>query len=341
MRPRWRSSAILLLGLALVPAGGCIPDVVPDVVPDAGPSAPGPGCDGLASTCGPASNESCCSSPSLPPGSYTSFDPGVIDDTLHDITVSAFQLDRFEVTVGRFRRFVEAYPGSRPQPSAGAHPKLGPASGWSAGWDGFVPATKEELIVQVSTFCDDNFGGQGYPTWSDEPAGADEDLPMNCLGWFVAFAFCAWDGGRLPTEAEWNYAAAGGAPERTYPWGEEVPDPSRAVFECRGDGSADGACAPSDIARAGSRSPNGDGRWGQADLAGNMFEWTLDADAPYSADPCVDCAVMNDSVLRIVRGGAWFEVNPDDEVYLQTNARNRRATGDTLPDVGVRCARDL
>jgi formylglycine-generating enzyme required for sulfatase activity len=213
-------------------------------------------------------------------------------------------------------------------------------SGWSPGWDGSLPATQAELIVQVSTFCDDNFGGQGYPTWSDEPAGADESLPMNCLSWFLAFAFCAWDGGRLPTEAEWHYAAAGGDEQRTYPWGEEALDPSRAVFACTGDGSAPGECAPSDIGRAGSRSPNGDGRWGQADLAGNTFEWTLDADAPYSADPCVDCAAIDASTVRVMRGGAWFVVNPGDEVYLQANARYQLGQTSVLPDIGVRCARN-
>jgi formylglycine-generating enzyme required for sulfatase activity len=255
--------------------------------------------------------------------------------------VSSFHLDRFEVTVGRFRRFVEVYPGSKPQQGAGAHPAMRESSGWSPAWDDFLPATQAELIVQVSTFCDDNFGGQGYPTWSDEPAGADESLPMTCLSWFVAFAFCAWDGGRLPTEAEWNYAAAGGDEQRTYPWGEEAPDPSRAVFDCTADGSNAAECAVSDIPRAGSRSPDGDGRWGQADMAGSMFEWALDADAPYSDDPCVDCAVIDASTSRVVRGGAWFEVNPEDDVFLQANGRNRHGMSDVLPDLGVRCARDL
>src|SRR5256885_1964087 len=47
---------------------------------------------------------------------------------------------------------------------------------------------------------------------------ANATLPVNCVSWFEAFAFCAWDGGYLPTEAEWNYAAAGGGDQRAYPW---------------------------------------------------------------------------------------------------------------------------
>src|SRR6185503_5212427 len=100
---------------------------------------------------------------------------------------------------------------------------------------------------------------------------------MNCVSWFEAFAFCAWDGGRLPTETEWNYAAAGGNEQRVYPWGANI-DLTKASYDCAGDGSGTGTpnCMFSDMLPVGSRSPQGDGKWGQADLAGNVWEWTLD-----------------------------------------------------------------
>ncbi len=68
--------------------------------------------------------------------------------------------------------------------------------------------------------------------------GATKTKPINCLDWYTAFAFCAWDGGRLATEAEWNYAASGGSEHRYYPWSKPATstaiDDSYAVY-CGGN----------------------------------------------------------------------------------------------------------
>ncbi|WP_437619131.1 formylglycine-generating enzyme family protein [Sorangium sp. So ce1151] len=283
-----------------------------------------PSCVGLAETCGPAGNESCCAGAAVHEGSFKR------DNNMdYPATVSGFLLDRFEVTVGRFRRFVEAYPGSKPASGAGRHPLI-EGSGWNEAWTSDLPIGKAELMADVK--CSSN-----NQTWRDTDEDS-EHLPMNCMSWYVAFAFCAWDGGRLPTEAEWNYAAAGGDEQRPYPWSDSASDETinngYAVYDCTGDGSTSGACAFSDIQPVGSRSSAGDGRWGQADLAGNMWEWVLDWYADYPSQ-CNNCANLTIASVRVDRGGGWNHVASD---LLSSHRSNDDPSG-RRGNVGARCAR--
>jgi formylglycine-generating enzyme required for sulfatase activity len=155
---------------------------------------------------------------------------------------------------------------------------------------------------------------------------------MNLVVWYEAFAFCIWDRGRLPTEAEWQYAAQHGDENREYPWGAGV-DETRAIYDCTGDGSAADVCSYADILPVGSRQL-GDGYWEQSDLAGSMWEWTLDWYTDYPAD-CIDCANTETATYRIGRGGAW---NTGD----LRNAYRTFYTPDARAEhIGFRCARDV
>ncbi|WP_437654712.1 formylglycine-generating enzyme family protein [Sorangium sp. So ce1182] len=282
-----------------------------------------PSCADLAPTCGPESNESCCATTAVPGGPFNRS-----NDESYPATVSGFLLDRFEVTVGRFRRFVGSYPGSRPAAGAGAHPKID-RSGWDAGWDDELPVDATALKAAVE--C------ESTRTWTDEVAD-HEHLPMNCLNWYEAFAFCAWDGGRLPTEAEWNYAAAGGNQQRPYPWSNSISDQeingSHAVYDCMADGVMPRSCAFNDILPVGSKSPTGNGRWGQADLAGNIWEWALDSFVDYQL-PCNDCATLRGVLDGVIRGGGWSS----GVLSLLSYERNDYVQSDHGPGIGVRCAR--
>jgi formylglycine-generating enzyme len=143
--------------------------------------------------------------------------------------------------------------------------------------------------------------------------------------WFEALAFCAWDGGRIPTEAEWMYAAAGGAQNRQYPWGSAAPDASYVVYN-------NGALPP--IGTAGSKSPLGDGLFGQADLAGNMWEWNLDWSADYQAS-CTNCANVTRDINRVIRGGSFV----DTARGVAVSNRSYDAPTWSSGYLGVRCAR--
>jgi formylglycine-generating enzyme required for sulfatase activity len=280
-------------------------------------------CEALPNNCGSAGNESCCQAATMPGETYNR-----ANDVAFPASVSAYRLDLFEVTVGRFRKFVDAFPNSKPKANAGAHPLM-LSSGWDTTWDVKLPANQAQLVAAIK--C----GSEA--TWTDA-AGANELLPMNCLDWYTAFAFCAWDGGRLPTEAEWNHAASGGPEQRAYPWSNPPDsttiDATFANYNCQGDGV--GQCTFADILPIASKSPLGDGKWGHKDLAGGMWEWAVDRYGSF-VTPCKDCANLTGSdTYRVVRGGGWVI----HELLLLNSARYNQAPTIRLRDVGARCARN-
>ena len=155
------------------------------------------------------------------------------------------------------------------------------------------------------------------------------------MTWYEAYAFCIWDGGFLPTDAEWELAASGGE-ERVFPWssppGLDELDDDRASYDCLGDGGS--GCSVGDLQPVGSR-PDGAGRWGHDDLAGNVKEWTLDWWGQ-PAGTCDDCYTSTPSVSgRVFRGGDFTDQPAD------LRATNRFANGAAGrgPSFGFRCAR--
>jgi formylglycine-generating enzyme required for sulfatase activity len=233
----------------------------------------------------------------------------------HDTLLGNFSLDLYEVTVGRFREFVETYDNLNLQAGEGAHARI-VGSGWQTEFQSLLPANEHAL--RDSLQCGD--GGSFTAV-----AETSEALPVNCVGWGVAFAYCAKIGGRLPTEAEWEYAAAGGSENRLYPWGSAAPQPERA------------SAFPSPLVPAGSLG-EGQGRYGQFDLAGNVWEWALDwLDTGWYSDQgigCEDCARVTTGTHRVLRGGA----HSYQEVTLRAAARSGELPEARDPSIGFRCA---
>jgi formylglycine-generating enzyme required for sulfatase activity len=244
-------------------------------------------------------------------------------------SVTNFCLDQYEVTVGRFREFVSVYDTWLPEEAAGEH-QPGAGTGWQSTWTkgGDLPVDAQTLAASLD--CGE------HPTWRATPGNAEaENLPQNCLTWHEAFAFCIWDGGRLATEAEWEYAAGGGAEERTYPWGDQVPDASQASFDCCADGDCT-SCSDADLRPVGGV-PAGNGRWGQSDLAGNVYEWVLDGHTAidFRPSPCIDCAMTPSGSSGVQRGGGYL----GDALSLQVVARPVAPRTTRSDALGVRCVR--
>jgi sulfatase modifying factor 1 len=277
---------------------------------------PPPSCIGLPATCG--GNANCCASSVVTRGT---FNRG--NDAAYPATVADFRLDTYEITVGRFRAFWNVYPKNMPVAGSGKNPNNASDPGWDVTWNtSSLPPSQDALTANIKCAA-------AYQTWT----ARDDNLPMNCIDWFEAEAFCIWDGGRLPTEAEWNYAAAGGSAQSLYPWGSAAPDCTYANFN-------NGArCVAAGTNRVGSESPKGDGLYGQADLAGNVSEWVQDWYVNPYLSPCTNCAStakIGDGLAgRVVRGGDWLFP------ATSMTSLHRRATSPAEHDAdyGGRCAR--
>jgi formylglycine-generating enzyme required for sulfatase activity len=226
--------------------------------------------------------------------------------------ISPFYLDKFEVTVGRMKQFVAAYSNINLKSGDGKSEHIADDSGWSTAYD--LPLDVQALTEMLR--CEGT-------SWSD----LEENIrvPINCVSFNVSYAFCIWDGGRLPTEAEWNFAAAGGSEQRTFPWvGLEVTE-EHAFF----------GAAEDTIPTSVGLTPKGNGRWGNSDLSGNVSEWVLDYYYPDYPELCKDCFAWGAAPSRTIRGAPY--TTPADYQVVPY----RGDATDPLKLIGFRCARDM
>jgi iron(II)-dependent oxidoreductase len=124
--------------------------------------------------------------------------------------------------------------------------------------------------------------------------------PVACVNWHEAEAWCRWAGRRLPTEVEWEMAAAldpmTGA-KRRFPWGDDSPSPERANLDFRAGGTVDVRALPA-----------GDSPLGCRQMIGNVWEWvddTFQAYPGFVADPYQEYSAPYFGVRKVLRGGAW------------------------------------
>jgi sulfatase modifying factor 1 len=167
-------------------------------------------------------------------------------------------------------------------------------------------------------------------TWG---VAAKAHHPANGVTWFQANDFCLWAGGRMPSESEWEYAARSGGMDLKYPWGDADPTCDYCIIDeeegsqgC-GTGGTEVVCSV----------PAGDTEEGLCDMAGSVYEWTMDTWHPtYDGAPADGSAWIDGTEANwAIRSGSYRE--GPDVLLLQTRGRLGYDTSE--PDLGFRCAR--
>lgn len=235
----------------------------------------------------------------LPGGRFTlgarMADPFVYDNEkwAHPMELGPLRMARAAVTQAEFAAFVDA--------GGYADPRL-----WSDG-GAWLAATGAAHPLYWRR-GDGGWQRCHFDTWVD----LEPHLPVSHVCWWEADAYCRWAGRRLPSEPEWEYAAAGAAQDGrvSYPWGDAMPGPAHAATDWRSVGPVDVAACP-----------GGDSPQHCRQLIGNVWEWTASDFTPYpnfERDAYRENSEQFFGSRKVLRGGAWATRGR----YLRTTVRN-------------------
>jgi formylglycine-generating enzyme required for sulfatase activity len=193
--------------------------------------------------------------------------------------------------------------------------------------------THEVTVAQFRRFSDVTEApvGRWIRPWdvfrNSQPSWSADNHPVVNVSWFEATAFCKFVGGRLPTEAEWEYAARGGNADVIYPWGNAYsPDQANGR-------KADGTDLKERSAPVGSFLPN---RFGLYDIVGNVWEWVSSVYRPYPYRGDDGREDPGSREARVARGGSWSSTPKN----LRVSNRIDYSPANRIGTVGIRCARD-
>lgn len=188
----------------------------------------------------------------------------------------------------------------------------------------------------------------GYKTqgnWERHASGKRAKHPVVNVTWHDARAYCEWAGKRLPSEAEWEYAAKGGKDVKWFPWGD-TPDGTCANYRYAGETILTALFEWGRVKTkaVGSYAPNG---YGLYDMCGNVREWCENERRPYPGGPQEEWIYTRFGPFRedekpvygrAARGGSWDSPNA---VFVRLNERGGRTADTAATDLGFRCAQSI
>lgn len=309
----------------------------------------------LAATAGAASASSKPAAMQfIPGGEFRMGSEAAREGPVHPAMVSAFWIDTHELTNAEYAKFVEAThhvtvaemaPSREEFPDAPAD-KLVPGGLVFTGTSGVVP------LDDYTQWWEYRPGAQWrHPQGPASTIDGKGDYPVVQVAFADAAAYCAWAGKRLPTEAEWEFAARGGLDQAAYTWGNERKHDHAKManlFEGEFPYHNTGHDGFDRTAPVGSFPPNG---YGLVDMAGNVWEWTTDWYAPFDAAPAKDPLVNPkgpaksfdpqdpQSPKRVIKGGS-FLCNDNYCRGYRPSARMPAEINTPMEHIGFRCVLD-
>jgi formylglycine-generating enzyme required for sulfatase activity len=294
----------------------------------------------------------------VPGGEFVMGSPdGGLAEAAHRVRVSGFWMDATEVTNRQFREFVQAtryvttaqrkpdweelrkqLPPGTPKPDEGL----------------LVPGSIVVRLPEGASVSDDR------SKWFQWVAGADwrhpvgpgsdiqgkDDFPAVHVSWDDATAYAKWAGKRLPTEAEWEYAARGGLAGKPFVWGDEPYDPNHPQANLWATSQRAGRAGPRGTMPVKSFQPNAYGLW---DMAGNVAEWCGDWYRPdtygrldsekVAVDPRGPAQGFDPeepyAPKRVCRGGSYLA-----PANTPISRRSSQSSDSSVQDLGFRCVKN-
>ncbi len=252
----------------------------------------------------------------------------------HEVVLRPFSIGRRAVTNADFAAFV----------TATGHRTEAEAFGWSFVFAGLLPADFPDTAAVAAAPWWRQVEGADWSHPEGPHSGWEDraEHPVTHVSWNDAQAYCAWAGARLPTEAEWEYAARGGLAGCRFPWGQELePGGEHRMNVFQGTFPAQNTCADgyAGTAPVGSFAANG---FGLHEVTGNVWEWTADWFDPsyYRRSPRENPQGPEHGTMRVMRGGSYLCHASYCNRY-RVDSRSSNSPDASTGNLGFRLARDL